>query len=117
MCGNTSPSAKYAKIYSRYKVPKGIISDRNPLFTSKFWSKLCNATKTKYKLSTTYHPQTDNQTERINQELYQYLQNYITNKANIWSRILHKAEFAYNNQKHLTTQVSPFRALYGYNPR
>ena len=37
-------------IYLHYKVPKGIINDRNPLFTSKFWSKLCNITETKYKL-------------------------------------------------------------------
>ena len=61
------------QIYSRYGVPRGIINNRNPLFTSKFWSKLCNATETKCKLSTAYHPQTDGQTKRVNQELYQYL--------------------------------------------
>ena len=59
----------------------------------------------------------DGQTERVNQELYQYLRNYITNEANTWSWVLHKAEFAYNNQKHSTMHVLPFRALYGYNPR
>ena len=70
------------QIYSRYKIPKGIINNYNPLFTSKFWSKLCNITETKYKLLTAYHPQTDGQTEQVNQELYQYLRNYITNEAN-----------------------------------
>ena len=70
MCGDTSPSARYAKIYSHYKVPKGIISNRDPLFTSKFWSEFCNITETKCKLLITYHPQTDGQTERVNQELY-----------------------------------------------
>ena len=73
------------QIYSRYGVPKSIINDCNPLFTSKFWSKLCDVMETKYKLSTAYHPQTDGQTEQINQELYRYLQNYIINKTNTWS--------------------------------
>ena len=105
------------QIYSRYGVPKGIVNDRNPLFINKFWSELCDVTETKCKLSTAYHPQTNGQTKRINQELCRYLRNYITNKADTWSRVLHKAEFAYNNQKHSITQVLPFRALYGYNPR
>ena len=70
------------QIYSHYGIPRGIINDRNPLFTSKFWSKLCNATETKCKLSTAYHPQINSQTKQINQELYQYLRNYIANKAN-----------------------------------
>ena len=70
------------QIYSRYGVLKGIINNRNPLFTSKFWSKLYNVTETKCKLSTVYHPQTDGQIERVNQELYRYLRNYIINKVN-----------------------------------
>ena len=44
------------QIYSHYKVLKGIINNRNPLFTSKFWSKLCDVTETKCKLSTAYYP-------------------------------------------------------------
>ena len=44
------------QIYSRYEVPRGIISNRNPLFTSKFWSKLCDVMEIKYKLSTVYYP-------------------------------------------------------------
>ena len=84
-------------IYSRYGVPKGIINDRNPLFTSKFWSELCDIIEIKCKLLTAYHPQTDGQTKRVNQELYRYLRNYIINKVNTWSRVLHKVEFTYNN--------------------
>ena len=44
----------------------------------------------------------DGQTERVNQELYRYLRNYIINKANTWSRVSYKVEFTYNNQKYLT---------------
>ena len=70
------------QIYLHYAMPRGIINNRNPLFINKFQSKLHNITETKCKLSTAYHPQTDNQTERVNQELYRYLWNYIINKAN-----------------------------------
>ena len=91
------------QIYSRYEVPRGIVNNRDPLFTSKFWSELCDITEIKCKLLTAYHPQTDGQTERVNQELCRYLRNYITNEANTWFRVLYKVEFAYNNQKHLIT--------------
>ena len=87
---------------------KGIINNRNPLFTSRFWSKFYNVTEIKYKLLTAYHPQMDSQIKRINQKLYQYLWNYIINEVNTWSRVLYKAEFAYNNQKYSTTQILPF---------
>ena len=54
------------QIYLYYRVPKGIINNRNPLFTSKFWSKLYDIIEIKCKLLTAYHPQTDGQTEQIN---------------------------------------------------
>ena len=57
--------------------------------------------ETKCKLLTAYYPQTDGQTERVNQELCRYLRNYIISEANTWSWVLYKAEFAYNNQKYL----------------
>ena len=44
------------QIYLRYGVLKGIVSDCNPLFTSKFWSKFCDITEIKCKLLTAYHP-------------------------------------------------------------
>ena len=47
------------QIYLRYGVLRGIVNDCNPLFISKFWSKLCNVTEIKCKLLTAYHPQTD----------------------------------------------------------
>ena len=85
------------QIYLYYRVSRGIINNRNPLFISKFWSELCDIIETKYKLLTAYHPQTDGQTIQVNQELYRYLRNYIINKANTWSRVLYKVKFIYNN--------------------
>ena len=69
------------------------------------------------KLSTAYYPQTDRQTERINQELKQYLRVFIDHRQEQWPDWLGTAEFAYNNKIHIATKTSPFKANYGQNPR
>ena len=69
------------------------------------------------KLSTAYHPQTDGQTERVNQELEQYLRVFIDHRQEQWLDWLGTAEFAYNNKVHMATKISPFKANYGQNPR
>jgi len=69
------------------------------------------------KLSTAYHPQTDGQTERINQELEQYLRVFIDHRQEQWLDWLGTAEFAYNNKIHMVTKTSPFKANYGQDPR
>ena len=71
----------------------------------------------KTKLSTAYHPQTDGQTERINQEVEQYLRLFISHCQNDWPEWIAGAEFTYNNKVHTSTRVSPFFANYGLNPR
>ena len=60
-------------VFAKHGVPNSIVSNRGSLFTSAFWSTLCSALGTTRKLSTAYHPQTDGQTERVNQILEQYL--------------------------------------------
>ena len=62
----------------------------------------------KTKLSTAYHPQTDGQTERLNQEIEQYLWMFVSHRQNDWPEWIACAEFAYNNKVHTATQVSPF---------
>ena len=59
----------------------------------------------------------DGQTERINQELEQYLRVYIDHRQEQWPDWLGMAEFAYNNKIHASTKTSPFKANYGQNPR
>ena len=61
--------------------------------------------------------QTDGQTERVNQELEQYLRVFIDHRQEQWPEWLGTAEFAYNNKVHLSTQTSPFKANYGQDPR
>ena len=64
-----------------------------------------------------YHPQTDGQTERLNQEIKQYLQMFVSHHQNDWPEWIACAEFAYNNKIHTATHVFPFYANYSYNPR
>jgi hypothetical protein len=68
-------------------------------------------------MSTAYHPQTDGQTERINQVIESYLQSYCNYEQNDWATMLAMAEYAYNNSKHSATKISPFHANYGLEPR
>jgi len=69
------------------------------------------------KLSTAYHLQIDGQTERVNQELKQYLCMFINHRQKQWPEWLGMVEFAYNNKIHLATKVLPFRANYGQDLR
>ena len=81
-------------------LPKAIVSDRDPKFTSKFWKGLFVDLGTKLKFSTAYHPQTDGQTNRVNQVLEDMLFMYVMDKLTKWKDYLHLVEFAYNNGKH-----------------
>ena len=67
-------------------------------------------------MSTTYHPQTDGQMERLNQMLEQYLRCYVNCEQNDWIQYLVTAEFLYNSVKYTTTGVLPFTMVYRYNP-
>jgi len=71
----------------------------------------------KSKLLTAFHPQTDGQTERVNQELEQYLRMFIDHRQEQWPEWLGTAEFAYNNKVHSSTRTLPFKENYGQDPR
>jgi len=68
------------------------------------------------KLLTIYHPQTNGQTERMNQELEQYLRMFIDHRQEQWPDWLATAEFAYNNKVQTSTKVSLFKANIGQDP-
>jgi len=71
----------------------------------------------KSKLLTAFHPQTDGQTERVNQELEQYLRMFIDHRQEQWPDWLGTVELAYNNKAHSSTKMSPFKANHGQDPR
>jgi len=67
--------------------------------------------------SSTYHPQTDGQTERVNQVLDHYLRTYCAWDQDNWVELLPFAEFCYNNTVHSATQLTPFFAAYQQHPQ
>jgi hypothetical protein len=87
-------------VWSWYGLPKTIISDRGPQFVSQFMRDLLKLLGIKGNPSMAYHLQTDRQTERMNQELEQYLRIYVNYQQDDWSEWLSLAEFTYNNQEH-----------------
>ena len=85
------------EILKLYGLPKAIVSNRDVKFTSNFWKGLFIDFGTKINLSTPYHPQTDGQTQRINQVLQYMLHMYMMEKPTKWEDYLHLVEFVYNN--------------------
>jgi len=103
-------------IVTRFGAPRGVVSDRGPQMASGYWRDFCIALGAKRKLSTAYHPQTDGQTERQNQNVEQYIRCFASTRQSDWASLLPMAEYVYNSSKHSTTGVSPMMALYGYQP-
>jgi hypothetical protein len=80
-------------VFIQYGLPDVIISDRGPQFASNVFNGIFDAIGVKHRMSTAYHPQTDGQTERYNQELEAYLRIYCAYKPNEWSNKLSLAQF------------------------
>jgi hypothetical protein len=104
-------------VWRLHGLPSDIVSDRDSVFTSKFWASLMEKLNLRLRKSTAFHPQTDGQTERVNQSVEHYLRQYCNYEQNDWYHMLPMAEYCYNNSVTTATQLSPFYANYGYHPR
>uniref|UniRef100_A0A803JWS4 Integrase catalytic domain-containing protein n=1 Tax=Xenopus tropicalis TaxID=8364 RepID=A0A803JWS4_XENTR len=117
------PSAKIladlfvTHIFKFHGFPENIVSDRGVQFVSRFWRAFCSLVGTDLSFSSAYHPQTNGQTERVNQSLEQYLRCYVSDNQSSWSELLPWAEFAYNNATHSSSGRSPFFVVYGLHPK
>lgn len=105
------------QIYRLHGLPDSILSDRDPIFTSRFWKELFHQTGTKLRMSTPYHPATDGQTERVNQCLETFLRCFVHACPKKWSSWLALEEYWYNTSWHSSHGKSPFYVLYGHEPR
>ena len=115
---NDDPLDKLAQLYVAeivrlHGVPISIVSDRDPRFTSRFWSSLQDAMGTRLHFSTTFHPQTDGQSERTIQTLKDMLRACVIEFKGSWDTHLSLMEFAYNNSYQSNIGMAPFEALYG----
>jgi hypothetical protein len=118
----TYTAKKYAEIYldriiCLYGVPKMIISDRGAQVVAHFWEYLQASLGNKLIQSSAYHPQTDGQTERVNQILENMLRACVIHYDKSWDKCLPLAEFSYNNSYQASLKMAPFVALYGQRCR
>jgi transposase InsO family protein len=105
------------QVWRRTGLPRQVISDRGPQFASKVMQEIWNKLGVKSTLSTAFHPQTDGETEQVNQELEQYLRVFCNYQVDNWAELIPFMEFAHNTRQHSTTGHSPFQVWYRYQPK
>jgi hypothetical protein len=115
---STYRAPQYAELFiteivKLHGVPLSILSYRDPIFTSHFWKAFQKALRTRLKLSTSHHPQTDGQSERTIQTLEDMLRACVLEDGGSWNHHLPLIEFSYNNSYHSSIRMTPYEALYG----
>ncbi len=105
------------ELINNHGLSKKFITNRNKLFTSKFWETLTAELKINHKMLTAYHSQTDRQSKQMNQTVKTYLRHYVNRNQDNWVQLLLTAQFAYNNTQNETTEETPFWANYEYNSK
>ena len=94
-----------------------ITLDRGPQFAAQVMQEINKALGISTKLSMSFHPQTDGQTEIVNKEVQKFLWIYCFEKQDQWANWLAIAQFSINSKKHALTKVAPFEATQSYVPR
>jgi hypothetical protein len=97
------------RVVSEQLLPRVIVSDRDPRFTSRLWNELWTACGTQLAMSTAYHHNTDGQTERQIRTLEEMLRSFVNERGSDWDKHLIHAEIAYNSAVHATTGFAPIR--------
>lgn len=104
-------------IYKLHGLPTAIISDRDRIFTSTLWKELFALSDTQLLMSSSYHPQTEGQTERLNQCLEGFLRCVVHACPREWAKRIPLVEYWYNTSFHTTLGTTPFQVLYGHRPQ
>ena len=105
-----------ANVVRLHGIPTFIVSDWDKVFISAFWRTLFNLQGTKLCMSSSYHPQSDGQTEVVNRTLEQYLCCFAGDQPRKWFEWTPWAEFSYNTSIHSSTKMTPFEVVYGVPP-
>jgi transposase InsO family protein len=121
-CHKTVTAEDMARLYIdaifRHKgPPESIVSDRGPQFVSYFWKEFCRILGVKLKLSTAYHPQTDGQTEIMNQYMDQRLRLFVNYYQDNWAELLPIINYAQFTLEHSSIDISGFEIINGCPPR
>jgi hypothetical protein len=106
----------FEQVWVHFGIPQSIILDRDSRFLSTFWSSLYSMLDTKRTKSTTFHPQTNGQTEVVNRMIVHILCMYNLKHPRIWDEILPYVHHSYNQALHNSTNHSPFQVGLGFQP-
>jgi hypothetical protein len=104
-------------VFRLHGLSRGFITDCDSRFPSAFWQEVTVLLGTKTIKFSSFHPQTDGQTERVNETLETYLRHFVSAGLNDWDTLLSRAEFAHNAAVNETIRAAPFKLIYGYHPR
>lgn len=106
----------FKHIVKYWGLPKNIVSDRDSRFTGAFWTELFNILGSDLNMSSSYHPQSDGQSERFNGLVEEYLRHYVSSSQKEWVTLLDSAQFCFNARKHFGTSKTPFEIVTGQQP-
>jgi len=104
-------------IYRHFGLPNSFLSDSGPQFSFQVFREMARSLGIKTLRSTAYHPQTDGETERVNQELEIYFRIFCSNNPEMWKQLNRLMEFSHNQKVHSTTKQTPFYLMMGYEPQ
>ena len=105
------------EIWRLHGLPRDIVSDRDSRFTSNTWKDFLSVTGIRPRMATAFHPQTNRETERVNQVIEAYLRPFLNQEQDNWLDLLPMAEHTYNNSVTSATRMTPFYANYGRHPK
>lgn len=97
-------------------MPQSLVSNKDPLFISKFWQELFRLSNNMLQMSSTYHPQSDGQTKVLNRVVEQYPRAFVHSKPSTWGKWLMWTEWSYNTLVNLSMGISLFEVTFGRKP-